>query len=36
MDLSPRPHLLILAAFLAAALPLAPIAAGASLRAAAE
>jgi heme exporter protein B len=34
--LSPRPHLLLLAAMLAAALPLCPIAAGAALRAAAE
>ena len=33
---SPRPHLLLLAAMLAAALPLCPIAAGAALRAAAE
>ena len=34
--LSPRPHLLFLAAMLAAALPLCPIAAGAALRAAME
>jgi heme exporter protein B len=34
--LSPRPHLLLLAALLAAALPLCPLAAGAGLRAAAE
>ena len=34
--LSPRPHLLLLAALLAAALPLCPIAAGAALRSAAE
>lgn len=34
--LSPRPHLLLLAAFLAAALPLCPLAAGAALRGAAE
>jgi heme exporter protein B len=34
--LSPRPHLLFLAAMLAAAVPLCPIAAGAALRAAAE
>ncbi len=34
--LSPRPHLLLLAAMLAAALPLCPIAAGAALRSAAE
>lgn len=34
--LSPRPHLLLLAAMLAAALPLAPLAAGVALRAAAE
>jgi heme exporter protein B len=34
--LSPRPHLLLLAATLAAALPLCPMAAGAALRAAAE
>jgi heme exporter protein B len=34
--LSPRPHLLLLAAMLAAAVPLCPIAAGAGLRAAAE
>jgi heme exporter protein B len=34
--LSPRPHLLLLAAMLAAAVPLCPIAAGAALRAAAE
>ncbi len=33
---SPRPHLLLLAALLAAALPLCPIAAGAALRRAAE
>jgi heme exporter protein B len=34
--LSPRPHLLLLAALLAAALPLCPVAAGAALRSAAE
>jgi heme exporter protein B len=34
--LSPRPHLLLLAAMLAAALPLCPLAAGVALRAAAE
>lgn len=34
--LSPRPHLLLLAALLAAALPLCPLAAGAALRSAAE
>lgn len=34
--LSPRPHLLLLGAFLAGAAPLCPIAAGAALRAAAE
>jgi len=34
--LSPRPHLLLLAALLAAALPLAPLAAGAALRGAVE
>jgi len=34
--LSPRPHLLLLAAFLAAALPLCPLAAGAGLRSATE
>jgi heme exporter protein B len=34
--LSPRPHLLLLGALLAAALPLCPVAAGAALRAAAE
>ncbi|MCW3473461.1 heme exporter protein CcmB [Limobrevibacterium gyesilva] len=34
--LSPRPHLLLLAALLAAALPLCPLAAGAALRHAAE
>ena len=34
--LTPRPHLLLLAALLAAALPLCPIAAGAALRGAAE
>ena len=34
--LSPRPHLLLLAALLAAAAPLCPVAAGAALRAAAE
>jgi heme exporter protein B len=34
--LSPRPHLLLLAALLAGALPLCPLAAGAALRAAAE
>jgi heme exporter protein B len=33
--LSPRPHLLLLAALLAAALPLCPLAAGAGLRSAA-
>lgn len=33
---SPRPHLLLLCAFLAAALPLCPLAAGAALRSAAE
>jgi heme exporter protein B len=33
---SPRPHLLLLAAMLAAALPLCPLAAGAALRAATE
>ena len=32
----PRPHLLLLAAMLAAALPLCPLAAGAALRSAAE
>ncbi|MCC7425451.1 MAG: heme exporter protein CcmB [Alphaproteobacteria bacterium] len=36
MGLSPRPHLLFLAAMLVAALPLAPVAIAASLRAAAE
>jgi len=36
MGLSPRPHLLFLGAMLAAALPLAPVAVAASLRAAAE
>ena len=36
VGLSPRPHLLLLAAMLAAALPLCPLAAGAALRAAAE
>lgn len=35
-DLSPQPHLLLLAALLAAALPLCPIAAGAGLRSALE
>ena len=35
-DLSPRPHLLLLAAILAAALPLCPIATGAALRSATE
>ena len=35
-DLSPRPHLLLLAALLAAALPLCPLAAGAALRSAVE
>lgn len=35
-DLSARPHLLLLAAFLAGALPLCPLAAGAALRGAAE
>jgi heme exporter protein B len=34
--MSPRPHLLLLAAFLAAALPLCPLAAGAGLRNAVE
>jgi heme exporter protein B len=34
--LSPRPDLLLLAALLAAAMPLCPLAAGAALRAAAE
>jgi heme exporter protein B len=34
--LSPRPHLLLMAALLAAALPLCPLAAGAGLRSAAE
>jgi heme exporter protein B len=34
--LSPRPHLLLLTAILAAALPLCPLAAGAALRHAAE
>jgi heme exporter protein B len=34
--LSPRPHLLLLTALLAAALPLCPLAAGAGLRSAAE
>jgi heme exporter protein B len=34
--LSPRPHLLLLCALLAAALPLCPLAGGAALRAAAE
>jgi heme exporter protein B len=34
--LSPRPHLLLLCALLAAALPLCPLAAGAALRSAAE
>jgi heme exporter protein B len=36
IDLSPRPHLLLLAAMLAAALPLCPLAAGAALRAATD
>jgi heme exporter protein B len=36
LGLSPRPHLLLLAALLAAALPLCPLAAGAALRSAAE
>ncbi len=36
VDLSPAPHLLLLAAMLAAALPLCPIAAGAALRSAVE
>jgi heme exporter protein B len=36
VGLSPRPHLLLLAALLAAALPLCPIAAGAGLRSATE
>ena len=36
VGLSPRPHLLLLAAMLAAAVPLCPIAAGAALRSAAE
>ena len=35
-DLSPRPHLLLLAAFCAGALPLCPLAAGAGLRSAVE
>jgi heme exporter protein B len=35
-DLSPRPHLLLLCAVLAIALPLCPVAAGAALRSAAE
>ena len=35
-DLSPRPHLLLLCAVLAVALPLCPVAAGAALRGAAE
>jgi heme exporter protein B len=35
-ELSPRPHLLLLGAMLALALPLCPLAAGAALRAAAE
>jgi heme exporter protein B len=34
--LSPRPHLLLLAALLAACLPLCPVAAGAALRSAAD
>jgi heme exporter protein B len=34
--LSVKPHLLLLAAFLAASLPLCPLAAGAALRAAAD
>jgi len=34
--MSPRPHLLLLAALLAGALPLCPLAAGAALRGAAE
>jgi heme exporter protein B len=36
LGMSPRPHLLLLAAFLAAALPLCPVAAGAGLRAAVD
>jgi heme exporter protein B len=36
LGLSPRPHLLLLAAFLAASLPLCPLAAGAALRAAVD
>jgi heme exporter protein B len=36
LGLSPRPHLLLLAAFLAACLPLCPLAAGAGLRAAVD
>jgi heme exporter protein B len=36
VGLSPRPHLLLLAAFLAACLPLCPVAAGAALRAAVD
>ncbi len=36
VGLSPRPHLLLLAALLAAALPLCPLAAGAALRAATD
>jgi heme exporter protein B len=36
LGLSARPHLLLLAAFLAASLPLCPVAAGAALRAAAD
>jgi heme exporter protein B len=35
-DQSSRPHLLLLAAFLAGALPLCPLAAGAALRGAVE
>ena len=34
--LSPRPHLLLLGAYLAACVPLSPLAAGAALRGAAE
>jgi heme exporter protein B len=36
LGLSPRPHLLLLGAFLAASLPLCPVAAGAALRAAVD
>ena len=36
LGMSPRPHLLLLAAFLAAALPLCPVSAGAGLRAAVD